>query len=55
MSGKDEQTGAEPDRPVAMERRLEFTPVCVRGLPLSTYALRGRWGVGPNADIVLRQ
>ena len=26
----------------------------IRGLPLSTYALRGRGGVGPNADVVLR-
>ena len=26
----------------------------LRGLPLSTYALRGRGGVGPNADVVLR-
>ena len=26
----------------------------VRGLPLSTYALRGRGGIGPNADVVLR-
>ena len=26
--------------------------ICVRGLPLSTYAERGRGGVGPNADVV---
>ena len=26
----------------------------VRGLPLSTYAQRGRGGVGPNADVVYR-
>ena len=29
---------------------IEYT----RGLPLSTYALRGRGGIGPNADVVLR-
>ena len=26
----------------------------IRGLPFSTYALRGRGGIGPNADVVLR-
>ena len=34
----------------------EVTPmeIFTRGLPVGMYALRGRGGVGPNADVVLR-
>ena len=38
-----------------LNKSIRLTYLCVvRGLPLSTYALRGRGGVGPNADVVLR-
>ena len=36
---------------------MRIPPLCkyqIRGLPLSTYSLRGRGCVGPNADVVLR-
>ena len=32
----------------------KYSQNTLRGLPLSTYALRGRGGVGPNVDVVLR-
>ena len=32
--------------------RIKVRGHSLRGLPLSTYAERGRGGVGPNADVV---
>ena len=37
-----------------MKKIMYWEGASIRGLPLSTYALRGRGGVGPNADVVLR-
>ena len=58
--GRLQQRRAEEPLPMhrlrlQVEQKLGFSPlIAFRGLPLNTYALRGRGGVGPNADVVLR-